>query len=154
MNCVGCIDVNHAPSDHAQNLVDSKSHLKRESQEAHWCAHRCSRRFSRCGRLEAGREAIADRMVAGSASPGWMLMEAIPESSVAVSASEGGLCWESSMSWVFNVDWWRWAVSGQREEAGLMNTRAWPRKSVRNSVTTESSTKQRRPAVTYLPERP
>lgn len=94
-------------------------------------------------------EAIADRMVAGSASPGWMLMEAIPESSAAVSASEGGLCWEGSMSWVFNVDWWRWVVSGQREEAGLMNTRAWPRKSARNLVTIESSTKQRRPAVTY-----
>lgn len=37
-------------------------------------------------------EAIVDCRAAGSASPDWLLMEAIPESSAATSASEGGLC--------------------------------------------------------------
>jgi hypothetical protein len=37
-------------------------------------------------------EAIVDCRAAGSASPDWLLMEAIPESSAATSAPDGGLC--------------------------------------------------------------
>jgi hypothetical protein len=51
---------------------------------------------------------------------------------------------------VFNVGWWRWVVSRQREEAGPINTRAWSRECARSLVTTESSIKQRKPAVVYL----